>query len=264
MDEPQDPPSSHSYEEELLQLRSDWEQHVKLVEDSVEKLKTGLLESYKRENERYKKLVQSLQSENAPLPEPPISPLSSESIPLPKPSIADASFYQTLRQQIQDTHHQFQTALRPIQESLKQDVAKISQQLPQTQEQVRSLQQLFRNFEAILGNEREDIRGGIHQWENALQTTGSEMAAPARMLAAQNEFDLGLAEARSLIQELDHALSVPRLLSGKGEACRECWKTLEPELQKKFQRLHQELAIQAQVQSTQRKTIEEILDHSKH
>ncbi len=62
-----------SSEQELKKLRTDWDAYVRVIEESVGKLKMGLVDSYRRENDRYRELLDHMMHRQTSIAPEPIA-----------------------------------------------------------------------------------------------------------------------------------------------------------------------------------------------
>jgi tetratricopeptide (TPR) repeat protein len=105
--------------EELGRFRDDWAIYVRQVEEAVDRLKMGVVESYKRENERYKSILKnSGLSSAAPEPRAAVD-FTALAAPMERRLSSAQEYLSTARTALQEKRHAFQEMLHHTAKALQ-------------------------------------------------------------------------------------------------------------------------------------------------
>jgi len=191
-------------DKELQKLRIEWETNVHHIEECVTHLKTGLIESYRRENERYREALEHLAKNPAPVPT-----MAVPSVPEPGPGIYENSSPEPLAQT------QESALFKLMEGKVNQIEIEMETRAGQFKTQNEDLQHSFESLKAFL--------------EKYLSSLGQLPAAQALVL--RNVLTKALAEMESAEQGL---LRIVRLPIASLNELRVQWESARA-LIKKFQ-----------------------------
>ncbi|HVO33073.1 MAG TPA: hypothetical protein VMU17_04100 [Elusimicrobiota bacterium] len=202
-------PSSEGADAELKKLRSDWESHVKLMEESVLKLRGGLVESYRRENDHFREILGALAKVHPITPEPPAVSAAPDTPPEAPSELYDDE-------------------LRPA----ESDVAAFEQWMRDEEREIRqmlrdALAKLdsfgSRNAEGRSAEQQKTLTEKLRRWAAELKTIESALLPPVTTpSAAFLELKSKSAAARGYLNGL-HALPKNPANASEAESRKQEW-----------------------------------------
>lgn len=238
------------HHDEMQHLRQEWEQYVHQMEGVVEHLKTGMMESYRRENERYKTILDDLVKEMTPigLPEAlrrfkdlkrePSGPTLKKE-PLPQPSHPGL---QALADQIGQKLDLARKALLQIQEAFQQARSAAQDLLRQTQEDLRSLSSLILQPEWGAAGEKRAVQELERRWSLEVEPMESQLNHPETLTPVSvTELEMAWKTAGAMAEEARAAGQGPLSAEEAQQRIAYWTQELEPQLQERFSRAHQDI-----------------------
>lgn len=230
-------------DKELQKLRTEWENNVHHIEECVTKLKTGLIESYRRENERYRETLEQLTKN------PPAAPTMAVH---PALAISPGVYEETAVHpptQTQEPAAKMEEVSSPLLKLMEGKIKQLESEMDSRDNQFKSqnedLQKSFDSLKAFLEKYlsavtqlpavqaavmRNVIRKAQVEMESAEQGLWRTVRLP---IASLNELRVQWESARTLIKKFQEELGQGTHAASKEDIYARLWKeSTEPQLDK--------------------------------
>ena len=155
------------YREELVKLRTTWEQQVRAAEQVSASLKSPLIESYRRENELMSTMIERLEAIGADVSGPAVpEPQETDALPSPEPEKAEAPAADATSVKLSENPP---TAFKEIENTLDS----FQKQVSKDQSTLRGLKEQFENTLRHLESREfqtlPSLIAFVRQWQEKLQ-----------------------------------------------------------------------------------------------